>query len=439
MKKCVSLLLAVVLMLCTLSLGAYADQLATADAAFGKPEAIDGKPDNGWKNAKTYRSDKHDSKTPTGIAAEWKVMYDSTYLYFLVDVTDSTIGSAEYEKCENPGDLWTKNTVHIMLDLGNEHTEGYDSNAFYIDVNARGYYWNHYISVANFVKTAVQLTDKGYCVEAAVDIGIYSDFKAEKGSQFGLEIWVNDNICDNNGRADFVTWNGYSDAFSNTAHLGTVTLGEKPENAEGYNGVICGTDITKLGATLTGITNATGKDMSIITNKNKTASESVDSFGANYSDDLGVWFGVEFEKEYDISQVIFWEGGHWNDGGWFGESPKLQVFSDGKWKDVGFSLTPDYPTDNREAQGATHESYIFTLSENVRCSKVRIVGKNNSFAGHASVSEIEVYCNGRVSEKPPVVDPPKTGDGMPALLIGSVLALVGVCLALIKKKRKSIQ
>ena len=52
MKKCVSLLLAVVLMLCALSIGAYADQLETADAAFGKPEAIDGKPDNGWKNAK---------------------------------------------------------------------------------------------------------------------------------------------------------------------------------------------------------------------------------------------------------------------------------------------------------------------------------------------------------------------------------------------------
>ena len=381
----------------------------SAEAVYGFPYAIDGILDEGWKNANTYSSNIHYSATPTAISATWKLMYDSTNIYLFIDVLDSTIGDAEYEKCSVDGDYWTKNTVQIYFDLGNEKLNGYDSNAFYIDINARGYFYSHYIKSANFVDYAVNINENGYTVEVAVDVGIYSGFEADEGTKFGLDVWASDNLCTGNGRADLVSWTGYTDVYFNTSLMGTATLGVKPAGADKYYGVINGTNLRDLGASLTGITNASGGSYlgdiaTTIVDGNKSEGQSYNTYGSTYSDELGVWFGVEFDKEYDISQVIFWEGGHWGDGGWFGSSPKLQVYSGDEWKDVDFTLTPEYPEDTVAAHGGVtvgtnlifnhyNESYIFNLSETVTCSKVRVVGDKTSLSGgHASVSEIEVYC-----------------------------------------------
>ena len=406
MKRITVLLLITVLALLCFAIPVAADGEPQAAAIYGTPESIDGVLDSGWKNANSYVSDHHDSADPTPIGASWKIMYDETYIYTFVEVTDPTIGDAAYEETAY-GDLWTTNTIHLMYDLGNEKSEGYDTNDFYFDFNVRGFSHGHYINQNSFWKFKVVVTDTGYNLEAALDIGIYSGFKAETGSKFGLEVWVNDNICDGNGRRDFVSWSGYGDTWCNPSHMGTVTLGEKPDTAGNYSGVTGGENIVEKGATLTAITNAIGKDVSVIVDGNKTAGQNVDTWQCQYSDDLGVWFGATFEKEYDVSTVIFWEGGHWGDGGWFGSAPKLQILVGEEWKDANASIDRAYPADNRDAQGETHESYIFTLSEAVTCKGVRIVGANNSLAGHASVSEIEVY----TPFPTPVQDDPGTGTG----------------------------
>ena len=461
MKKIISVFLIVVMALGIVPFAVNAEEL-TADVVYGTPDAIDGVLDDGWNNANTYESDKHYSSNPTEISATWKVMYDSTNLYFFVTVKDSTIGSEDYEKCPYPGlgDLWTKNTVQIYLDLGNEKTAGYDTNAFYIDINARGYVFCHYIKASQFVKAATVVSSTGYTVEVAVDLGVYSDFKAEKGTKFGLDVWASDNLCDNNGRADFVSWTGKENVYSNTDLMGTATLGEKPANAAKYNGVIKGTNLKNVdGATLTGITNAVGGNMNnvnistFIVDGNKSEGHTADCWQSTYSDDTGVWFGVEFDKEYEVSQVIFWEGGHWNDGGWFGSSPVLEVYSDGEWKSVDFTLTPSYPSDDRAEQADINESYIFNLNTAVECSKIRVRGAKNSFAGHASVSQIEVFVKTQVDtpdttpettpDTTPVTTPdttpvtnPKTGNALSAMFIVTVVALFGTAVTVVTAKRK---
>ncbi len=469
MKKIISVFLIVVMALGIIPFAVNADEL-TADVVYGTPDAIDGVPDNGWAKAKTYESDKHFSSAPTEIAATWKVMYDSTNLYFLVNVTDSTIGDNRYEECPYPGlgDLWTKNTVQIYLDLGNDKTTNYDGvNDLYIDINARGYVFCHYIKASQFVKAATVVGDTGYVVEVAVDIGFFSEFKTEEGTKFGLDVWASDNLVDGNGRADFVSWTGIEGVYQNTGLLGTATLGAKPDAAPDYNGVIKGTDLKKLGATLKGISNASGGNMNnvdittFVVDGKKAEGYTADCWSSTYSDELGVWFGVEFDKEYDITQVIFWEGGHWNDGGWFGNSPVLEVYSDGEWKSVDFTMTPSYPADNRDAQADINESYIFNLTNSVECSKVRVRGAKNQYAGHASVSEIEVYA--KTQEETPVTTPdttpvttpdttpvttpdttpvttpvtnPKTGNALSAMLIITTIALFGTAAAVATAKRK---
>lgn len=394
-KRIIISVVVAALILAVIGIAVYAAEPADgplAEAKFGAPEALDGKLDKGWDGAKTYVSDKHGEGTPTEINAEWKAMYDNTNLYFFIDVTDSTIGSAEQEGGVNHlADLWTRNTVHIMLDMGYERSIGYDTNDFYIDINVRDYFYSHYIVADEYVEYKIVLTDKGYSIEAAIDFGLIRGFEPKAGDFVGLDIWACDSLAETNGRVDFVTWSGNPDTFCNPSLMGSLKLLEKDENAKPYDGVIKGDYITDLGATVNAITNAIGKDVSIILDGDKRWGQNVDTFGAAYTDDSGVWFGVEFGGEYEICQVVFVEGGHWGDGGWFGSSAKVQVYQNDEWKDVEFTISREYPGDSFAEQGFTHEAYIFNLAELTECSKVRVIGNKNSFAGHVSICELEVY------------------------------------------------
>ena len=402
--------------------------------------------DDGWKNAQTIHADRVLWNPSEGHKLDFKIMYDSTYIYFYADVTDSTVGTAEQEKAGD-ADYWLRNTVQIYLDLGNDKTSGaYDGNDVRFDVNARGYFFCHWVSAASFIKHAAVVTDTGYTVEAAIDVGLYPQFKAEKGTKIGFDIWACDST-DYAGRAGASSWTGEPDVYFNASLMGTVTLGDKPGDAPEYDGVIKGTYLPSLGATLTAGTNAKDKDVSVIVDGFKCNTQNVDTWQAEYTDDLGIWFSVDFGGKYDLKQVIFWEGGHWDDGGWFGSTPKLQIFKDGEWVDSGVSVSPSYPEDNRGAQGYTHEPYYFTLDDTITCSAIRIVGAKNSLAGHASVVEIEAY-GYKEGETPVVTEPDDpvtpddptpdkpTGDVSSLLVLVSALSLAGTAL-IVSKKRHS--
>gem|GEM_PF-2513944 len=250
-------------------------------------------------------------------------------------------------------------------------------------------------------------------------------------------------------------------------------------------------ELRKLGAKYTGITNAENpqgggsKNIAVIVDGDRrfsTDTKQYDGFRATLTDDLGKkkhqWFGAEFDKEYIVSYVIFWEGGHWNDGGWFGSAPYLQVKVDGVWKDVETQLSPEYPGDSLQEQNPSNESYTFVLKTPVKCSAVRVAGAPNSLAGHASCAEIEVYgqtigtpdpgtdkpvtdkpitdkpvTDKPVTDKPvtdkPTTDKPGTDDKKPsesteksspagwiALGVAAAAAAAGTAVALIIRKKK---
>ncbi len=163
-------------------------------------------------------------------------------------------------------------------------------------------------------------------------------------------------------------------------------------------------ELKSIGAEFKGITNAKNpggggsRDISVIVDGNtgfSTDTMQYDSFNATLSDALGKkgyqWFGVQFDKDYVVSYIIFYEGGHWNDGGWFGTTPYIQAKVNGKWVDVDASIDPDYPADSASAQLPQNEAYTFVLETPVECSAIRVIGGKNSLAGHASCAEIEVY------------------------------------------------
>lgn len=140
-------------------------------------------------------------------------------------------------------------------------------------------------------------------------------------------------------------------------------------------------------------------------------SEQYDGFGATISDSEGkkgrVWYSVEFSKACTVSYVVFYEGGHWNNGGWFGATPTVQAEVDGKWVDVALTIGPDYPGDSWTYQLPAKSNYTFTFDEPVDCTAIRVIGKKTTCSGgHVSCSEIEVY--GKIAE--PKVELPDNTD-----------------------------
>ena len=226
------LILALVLGLASASAQTPEEGVILAKAVWGKPVAIDGILDEGWNNANTYVNERYVGNPDNDkIDAEWKIMYDDKYIYFFVNVTDPTLGDEEYEYCgPNYAALWTKNSIHIMLDLGYERDEFYDSNDFYFDVGCRGDYLCHTQDAWDYVEFEVAETEGGYSAEIRVDHSYDSVFVPEGGTCFGLDIWVNDNDPDKPGsRTLAVTWSDTSDSsWKDASKMGTVQLDAAP-------------------------------------------------------------------------------------------------------------------------------------------------------------------------------------------------------------------
>ena len=182
-------------------------------------------------------------------------------------------------------------------------------------------------------------------------------------------------------------------------------------------------ELKTLGARYTAVSNITNpsggsgnRSITTITDGTVTygsEGQQFDSYGASLSDTLGKkqnieWYGVRFNGDYGVTHVVFYEGGHWTNGGWFGESPTVQVLVNSKWIDVPFRMTPDYPGDQFIQQMPSNEAYTFTLSEPVVCRGIRVLGKQNTASGkHTSCTEITVY-GMAASDVPTVTEPGET-------------------------------
>ena len=99
------------------------------------------------------------------------------------------------------------------------------------------------------------------------------------------------------------------------------------------------------------------------------------------------WIGYACPSTHTFHQVVFQEGMHFWDGGWF-ESLTVQVRQGRTWVPVtGLSILPDYPfADN----GVSYESYTLTFDE-VTGDGIRLVGAPGGFSDFISVAELEIF------------------------------------------------
>ncbi len=97
------------------------------------------------------------------------------------------------------------------------------------------------------------------------------------------------------------------------------------------------------------------------------------------------WLGYEYDEPKTFNSLLFQEGMHFVDGGWFDEL-RVQVLVDEDWVDVvGLVSEPPYPGDN----GVNFD--MFTLSfEEVTGDGIRLYGNPGGEANFIGVAELRV-------------------------------------------------
>lgn len=112
----------------------------------------------------------------------------------------------------------------------------------------------------------------------------------------------------------------------------------------------------------------------------------------NRSDDHEEYYGYCFDRTYRVMQVVYTDGAHFGNGGWFKEGTlHIEIYVDGQWHDAEATVSPAYPTgDSMELFGSNYRTYTFILQHATACDGVRIVGLAGGSAHFTSISELEV-------------------------------------------------
>ena len=97
------------------------------------------------------------------------------------------------------------------------------------------------------------------------------------------------------------------------------------------------------------------------------------------------WIGYEFGEVHRFSRVVFQEGIHFPNGGWF-DDLTVEVRHDGQWHEVlFFNSVPPYPGNN----GVNFETYALLFSPEVG-DAIRVIGAPGGGDDFISVGELRV-------------------------------------------------
>ncbi|MGH7894523.1 MAG: PKD domain-containing protein, partial [Candidatus Binatia bacterium] len=200
-----------------------------------------------------------------------------------------------------------------------------------------------------------------------------------------------------------------------TCGNGVLDPGEMCDDGNTANGDCCSStctitpcsDLTQLGTIIARVPNPIGggnKNLEVIRDGDLPPVGSTDS-SRQYDSWDGPdpasedWIGYVYPTAYTFQRVVFQEGKHFVDGGWF-ETLTVQVRQGGAWNPVaGLTITPAYPgTDN----GVTYETYTLTFADIVG-DGIRIYGAPGGSADFISVGELRAY--GTSAGAPPTPTP----------------------------------
>ena len=161
--------------------------------------------------------------------------------------------------------------------------------------------------------------------------------------------------------------------------------------------VLAGTNLTPLGTPIARVPNPTGggnKNLEIIRDGDvppvgtPDSSRQFDTFhGAGAAAPAAEdWIGYSYPTPHVFSRVVFQEGRHFVDGGWF-DTLTVQVRQGGTWTPVaGLTITPAYPAGDN---GVSFETYVLDFVPTLG-DGIRIYGRPGGVDDFVSVAELQV-------------------------------------------------
>lgn len=137
------------------------------------------------------------------------------------------------------------------------------------------------------------------------------------------------------------------------------------------------------------------KDISVITRPLPESPKDADQYDTfTYGGKAGdpAYIGFVFRGQREVSGVLFTEGNHFGNGGWFADgSLAVELLVNGVWEKAPFLCEPPYPVGNDEATFAPgYEHFTLTLASPVLCGGVRLSGIGGGCSGFISCGELTV-------------------------------------------------
>ncbi|TPW13358.1 MAG: glucose/sorbosone dehydrogenase, partial [bacterium] len=128
------------------------------------------------------------------------------------------------------------------------------------------------------------------------------------------------------------------------------------------------------------------------------SSQQYDTYdGANPASQTEDWIGYHFDCAYPFSRVVFQEGKHFGNGGWFDPPDLLIVMVEdpttAEWTEAPGSWDPEYPGKFTNGQIVEFETFTWTADAPVTAAGIRIYGTPGGGGNSAFIScgELEVY------------------------------------------------
>ena len=191
-----------------------------ATAQYGTP-VIDGTADEAWDKVTETRmiNAAHGDHGASGV---FKTMWDENNLYVLVTVTDENLDDTSVNDHE-------QDSVEFFINESHEKPDGYEEGDAQYRVNYKNKqsFGSGTPDKENF-KTAVELTDTGYVVEAAIPL---KTITGKTGTVVGFDVQINDSH--GGGARDYILkWSDPSDnTWSSLYEIGDIEFAGNADNA----------------------------------------------------------------------------------------------------------------------------------------------------------------------------------------------------------------
>ncbi len=183
---------------------------------------IDGNIDAVWGSYPSFTLTKGFNSAPS-LAASYKIMYDASKIYILVDVTDNTLNNPNAADAAN---YWKNDAVELFFDIGNTKTGTYNGNDYHygLDWNKGSILEANGKSIAGIsTGQTTKASNLGYITEYSIPWSTLGLGAAPSpGTSLGFDVSIDDNAA-GGSRTNQLDWNDPTfNAWNNPSKFGTL-------------------------------------------------------------------------------------------------------------------------------------------------------------------------------------------------------------------------